>query len=163
MADVPDLRPLRETDVADVLMLNERNVVKLAPMDEERLHRHRETADRFDVLDVEGAFAGFVITFAPGVDYDSDNYRWFTDRHGSSGFYYLDRIVLHEGFRRRGLGGFVYDEIETVAAPYGRLSLEVNLVPRNEPSLAFHGERGFREVGRLGDDEHLVSMLEKKL
>ncbi len=163
MSDVPDLRPLRDTDVADVLMLNERNVVKLAPMDEAKLHQYRESADRLDVLDVDGAFAGFVITFAPGAAYESENYRWFTARHGSSGFYYLDRIVLHEGFRRRGLGGFVYDEIEKVATPYGRLSLEVNLVPRNEPSLAFHGERGYREVGRLGDAEHLVSLMEKRL
>ena len=46
MADVPDLRPLRDTDVADVLMLNERNVVKLAPMDEAKLHVYREEADR---------------------------------------------------------------------------------------------------------------------
>ena len=97
MSDVPDLRPLRDTDVADVLMLNERNVVKLAPMDEAKLHQYRESADRFDVLDVDGAFAGFVITFAPGAAYESENYRWFTARHGSSGFYYLDRIVLHEG------------------------------------------------------------------
>ena len=40
--------------------------------------------------------------------------------------------MLHEDFRRRGLGGFVYDEVERVAAPYGRLALEVNLVPRND-------------------------------
>ncbi len=158
---MPDLRPLRDTDVADVLTLNDRNVVKLAPMDEARLHELRETADRFDVLDVDGAFAGFVITFAPGTAYDSDNYRWFAARHER--FYYLDRIVLHEGFRRRGLGGQVYDEIERIAAPYTRLALEVNLVPRNDASLAFHAARGYREVGRLGDDEHLVSLMEKPL
>ncbi len=158
---MPDLRPLRDTDVADVLTLNDRNVVKLAPMDEARLHELRETADRFDVLDVDGAFAGFVITFAPGTAYDSDNYRWFAARHER--FYYLDRIVLHEGLRRRGLGGQVYDELERVAAPYTRLALEVNLVPRNDASLAFHAARGYREVGRLGDDEHLVSLMEKPL
>ena len=158
---MPDLRPLRDTDVADVLTLNDRNVVKLAPMDEARLHELRETADRFDVLDVDCAFAGFVITFAPGTAYDSDNYRWFAARHER--FYYLDRIVLHEGFRRRGLGGQVYDELERVAAPYTRLALEVNLVPRNDASLAFHAARGYREVGRLGDDEHLVSLMEKPL
>ncbi|WP_367303692.1 GNAT family N-acetyltransferase [Nocardioides panacis] len=134
---------------------------KLAPMDEARLHEVRESADRFDVLDVDGAFAGFVITFAPGAAYDSVNYRWFAARHER--FYYLDRIVLHEGFRRRGLGGQVYDEIERIAAPYTRLALEVNLVPRNDASLAFHAARGYREVGRLGDDEHLVAMLEKPL
>lgn len=158
---MPDLRPLRDTDVADVLTLNDRNVVKLAPLDEARLHELRGLADRFDVLDVDGAFAGFVVTFAPGVAYDSENYRWFSDRHRR--FYYLDRIVLHEDFRRRGLGSFVYDEMERVAATYTRLSLEVNLVPRNDASLAFHDARGFKEVGRLGDDEHLVALMEKSL
>jgi len=113
------------------------------------------------VLDVDGAFAGFVITFAPGAAYDSENYRWFSGRHAD--FYYLDRIVLHEHFRRRGLGGFVYDEIESIAAPYQRLDLEVNLVPRNAASLAFHARRGYVEVGRLGQDDHVVSLMEKSL
>jgi predicted GNAT superfamily acetyltransferase len=161
VCDVPDLRPLRDTDVADVLTLNRRNVVKLAPMDEARLQELRGLADRFDVLDVDGAFAGFVVTFGPGTAHDSENYRWFSERHRR--FYYLDRIVLHEDFRRRGLGGFVYDEIERVATPYKRLSLEVNLVPRNEASLAFHAGRGYTEVGVLGDEEHLVSLMEKPL
>ncbi len=156
-----DLRPLRDTDVADVLSLNDANVSKLAAMDEARLHELRGMADRFDVLDVDGGFGGFVVTFAHGTAYDSENYRWFSDRHRR--FYYLDRIVLHEAFRRRGLGTFVYDEIERVAAPYGRLALEVNLVPPNEASLAFHERRGYAEVGRLGDERHLVSMLEKPL
>ena len=158
---MPDLRPLRDTDVADVLTLNDANVVKLAPMDEARLNELRRLADRFDVLDVDGAFAGFVITFAPGAAYDSENYRWFSARHAD--FYYLDRIVLHEHFRRRGLGGFVYDEIESIAAPYQRLDLEVNLVPRNDASLAFHARRGYVEVGRLGQDDHVVSLMEKSL
>jgi uncharacterized protein len=161
---VPDLRPLRDTDVSDVLALNERNVVKLAQLDEDRLQRLHEWADRFDVIDVDGRFAGFVITFAPGTPYDSANYRWFTERHrADGGFYYLDRIVLHEDFRRRGYGGRVYDELESVAAPYGRLALEVNLLPRNDASLAFHERRGYKEVGRLGDEEHLVSLMEKPL
>lgn len=158
---MPDLRPLRDTDVADVLRLNEDNVTKLAPMDEARLHELRDIADRFDVLDVDGGFGGFVVTFAAGAPYDSENYRWFAGRHRR--FYYLDRIVLQEPFRRRGLGTFVYDEIERVASPYGRLALEVNLVPRNEASLGFHERRGYVEVGRLGDEEHLVSLMEKAL
>ncbi len=158
---MPDLRPLRDTDVADVLALNERDVVKLAPMDEARLLEIRSMADRFDVLDVEGSFAGFVVTFGPGSSYDSEKYGWFSRRHDD--FYYLDRIALHADFRRRGLGGFVYDELERVAAPYGRMCLEVNLEPANPASLAFHAARGYQEVGRTGDDTHSVSMMEKAL
>jgi predicted GNAT superfamily acetyltransferase len=156
------LRPVAETDVPPVLGLNERNVEMLAPMDEARLRELRGLADRFDVVDLDGAFAGFVITFGPGTAYDSTNYRWFSERYGSD-FYYLDRIVLHEEFRRHGLGSFVYDEMEAVAKPYGRLALEVSLKPRNEVSLAFHRGRGYAELGRLRDDSHEVLLMEKKL
>jgi uncharacterized protein len=158
---VPTLRPLTPSDVDDVLALNERNVVKLAPLDAARLGEIRDWADRVDVLDVDGSFAGFVVTFGPGTAYDSENYRWFTERFDD--FYYLDRIVLHEDFRRQGLGGFVYDDVEETARKHGRLALEVNLVPRNDASLAFHQRRGYVEVGRLGDDDHLVTLLTKEL
>jgi predicted GNAT superfamily acetyltransferase len=157
---VPLLRPLADHDVADVLALNQRNVEALAPMDEDRMRLLEKWSDRFDVLEHDGRFAGFVITFAPGSPYDSENYRWFAERH-TSGFYYLDRIVLHEDFRRRGLGGFVYDEMETVAKQNGRLVLEVNIEPPNDPSLAFHAGRGFTEVGRYDAGHKVVAMMEK--
>ena len=152
---------MTDADLAEVLALNERNVEVLAPMDEPRLHELRGLADRFDVVDVGDRFAGFVVTFPAGSSYDSPNYAWFAERYDSFG--YLDRIVLHEDHRRRGLGGFVYDAVEADAAPSGRLLLEVNLDPPNEPSLAFHRARGYREVGRLSDARHTVSLLEKPL
>jgi len=155
------LRPLHHDDVPDVLALNERNVELLAPLDEARLLDLQRLADRCDVVELEGRFAGFVITFGPGTSYDSENYRWFAAQ--GRDFYYLDRIVLHEDLRRRGLGAFVYDEVESAAARHGRLCLEVNVVPPNEPSLAFHRGRGYVEVGRLGDDRHRVALLEKTL
>ncbi|HET7387467.1 MAG TPA: GNAT family N-acetyltransferase [Nocardioidaceae bacterium] len=155
------LRPVEDTDIDDVLALNERNVTMLAPMDETKLRLLRGIADRFDVIEVDGAFAGLVVTFAPGAPYDSPYYRWFSGRYDD--FCYLDRIVLHEDLRRRGLGSAAYDEIESSAKQHGRMLLEVNLTPRNEPSLAFHAGRGYAEVGRLGDDVHLVSLQEKPL
>lgn len=158
---MPTLRPIHPDDLEDVLALNARNVTALSPMDADRATGLRALADRFDVLEVDGEFAGFVITVPPGADYDSENYRWFAERYDEFG--YLDRVVLHEGFRRRGLGGFVYAHVERDARAYGRLALEVNLIPRNDASLAFHAARGYAEVGRLGDAEHLASMLIKAL
>ncbi len=156
------LRPVAGPDLERVLSLNEAEVEMLAPMDEARFHRLRELADRFDVVEADGEFAGFVITFGPGSAYDSENYRWFQARHGER-FYYLDRFVLTAAHRRRGLGRRVYDDLEAVAATYGRMALEVNLVPRNDVSLAFHAARGYAEVGRLGGADHLVSLMEKMM
>jgi predicted GNAT superfamily acetyltransferase len=156
------LRALTESDVPKVLALNEAHVEMLAPMDELRLRHLHDLAHQFAAIDVDGAFAGFVVTFGPGTDYDSENYRWFTARYGD-GFLYLDRVVVDPSMRRRGVAGAVYDVVEGVASAYGLLALEVNLVPRNDPSLAFHAARGFVEVGRLGDDTHLVSLQTKPL
>ena len=148
----PVLRSISPQDVAAVLELNALNVWALSPMDEDRLIRLLGWADRGDVLDVAGEVAGFVLTFAPGTDYDSANYRAFGELYGGD-FYYLDRIVIGDRFRRRGLASVVYDELESVAAPYRRLTLEVNTVPPNEVSMAFHLNRGYVEVARLGDGE----------
>jgi uncharacterized protein len=159
---VPLLRPVNDRDVADVLALNERNVMALAPMDEPRLHELRGLADHFDVIDVDGAFGGFVVTFAPGTSYDSENYRWFSERYPS--FYYLDRVVVDGSARRTGIGTQVYDDIESRArelAPV--MCLEVNLDPPNEPSLAFHRQRGYVEVGQDDSSGHLVGLMVKEL
>ncbi len=161
MPQPPRLRPVAGDDVDAVLALNERNVTALAPMDAARLEQLRGWADRFDVLEVEGSFAGFVVTFGPGSPYDSGFYSWFEERYDD--FYYLDRIVLHEDFRRRGLGSLVYDEIEQRAGAHGRLTLEVNIRPCNEGSLAFHGGRGFCEVGVVETGTKAVAMMEKVL
>ena len=155
------LRPVRDSDLPDVLALNAANVEMLAPMDADRFATLRSWSDRFSVIESGGSFAGFVVTFAPGSDYDSENYRWFSERYDD--FYYLDRVVLLPEVRRLGLGTRAYTELERLAAAHGRMALEVNLVPRNDVSLGFHAHRGYVEVGRLGDDDHLVSLMVKEL
>lgn len=154
------LRPMTDDDVPAVLRLNADHVELLAPMDAERLARLRKWATRSDVIQCDDETAGFVLVFGPGTDYDSENYRWFTERFGDR-FDYLDRIVIDDRFRRRGLASAVYDEVEASAAPRERLVLEVNIDPPNEPSLAFHRGRGFVEVGQLGPVGHRVSLMAK--
>ena len=154
------LRPITPADRADVLALNERNVELLAPMDEDRLVALCDVADTAAVLDVDGGFAGFVLTFASGSAYDGSNFAWFSERF--TDFHYLDRVVIHEDFRRRGLGTSAYDELEsTCGQPL--FTLEVNLDPPNEASLAFHRARGFVEVGQRDSSGHLVSLMTKSL
>jgi predicted GNAT superfamily acetyltransferase len=154
------LRPIVPGDHPEVLALNERNVELLAPMDEDRLVELVGLADSASVIDVDGAFGGFVMTFRSGTAYDGENYAWFTQRYPD--FAYLDRVVVHEDFRRRGLGSQVYDELESSCAK-PVFALEVNLDPPNDASLAFHRARGFVEVGQRDSNGHLVSLMVKQL
>ena len=156
------LRGFEERDVADVLALNEAEVHNLAPMDEAKLRQLQDVAELFLVAELDGAFAGFVITMAPGVDYESVNYRWFTERYGDA-FAYLDRVVLTAPTRRRGVGTAIYDVAEQTARPRGRLALEVRTDPPNDVSLAFHGSRGFVPVGVLGEPGHVDTLMVKEL
>jgi predicted GNAT superfamily acetyltransferase len=153
---------MADGDLERVLQLNADHVELLSELDRERLVRLRAWASRADVVVCDGEVAGFVLVFSPGTPYDSPNYRWFTDAYGPD-FDYLDRIVIDDRFRRRGLAGAVYDEVEATAAPRGRLTLEVNLDPPNEPSLAFHRRRGYQEVAQLGTSGHIVSLMAKEL
>lgn len=154
------LRPISTADHAEVLSLNERHVELLSPLDQARLLELQSAAHRASVLECDGRFAGFVITFAAGSAYDGENFAWFGERYED--FCYLDRVVVHEDFLRRGLASAAYDELESGC---GRpvFTLEVNVDPPNEPSLAFHRARGYVEVGRRMSDGHLVAMLAKHL
>ncbi len=154
------LRPITEADHPDVLALNERNVELLAPLDDARLAELRTAADTAHVIDVDGQFAGFVITFTAGAAYDGENFGWFTARFDD--FCYLDRVVIHEGFRRRGLASKVYDLLEP-GCRRPVFTLEVNLDPPNHGSLAFHRARGYTEVGQRVSGGHLVTLLAKPL
>lgn len=156
-----DLVPLVAADRPDVIALNERNEHLTAPMDDARLD-HLAGLGTVEVIRHDGAFAGFVVTMAGGAAYDSGNFRWFAERYDAFG--YLDRIVVHEGFRRRGLARQVYDAIEArTAASAPLLALDVNSDPPNRESLAFHAARGYERVGERDFRDHRVALLVKRL
>jgi predicted GNAT superfamily acetyltransferase len=157
------LRPMTDSDVSTVLALNAADVTALSPLDDERLTLLRKQSAHALIAEAGAEVVGFVLTFAPGSGYDSDNFAWFGQRYGS-GFLYLDRIVIGSGHRRLGFAGRVYDALENEARAYGRLVCEVNSRPPNAASLAFHAVRGYAEVGHLahGDDKVTV-MLCKEL
>ena len=139
------LRPITPADHAAVLALNGAHVELLSPLDKHRLWWLLDLAAHADLIVADEATAGFVLAFAPGTAYDSENYRWFSERFDD--FLYLDRIAIDPAFRRRGLASAVYDELEAAAAASGRMVLEVN--HDNDGSLAFHRARGYVELDRL--------------
>ncbi len=116
--------------------------------------------------DETGEIGGFCLVLEPGAAYHSGNYRWFSERYVD--FIYLDRVAIRPAYQRRGLGRALYSEVERLAAERrpsaDQFTLEVNLRPRNERSLAFHAELGFGEVGRRETEYGaLVSLMAKPL
>jgi predicted GNAT superfamily acetyltransferase len=152
---------------AEVLELNARDVDKLSPLDDDRLRWIlARCAAPFVVEDDEGVL-GFCLALERGTDYDGRYYASFTERYAS--FLYLDRIAVSERARRRGVGSRLYAACEVQARPLGRMLCEVNVVPMNAASMAFHTARGYVEVDRVAvgpdddPDSKVVAMLAKEL
>ena len=103
---------------------------------------------RLTLVADDGEVAGFVIALAPGLDYASENYAFFTAR--SRDFLYVDRIVLAPRLQGQGIGPRLYAAVEEAARADGatEITCEVNVRPPNPGSLAFHARLGFTEVGR---------------
>jgi uncharacterized protein len=132
-----------------VAALNDAEVPRVSPLGEDGLAALVPRCELAVVAeDATGALAGFVLALAPGSDYDSVNYRFFGER--GTDFLYVDRIVVAPTHRRRGVAHLLYDAVESHARDTGRaeVTCEVNVRPPNPGSAAFHGARGFVEVGR---------------
>jgi predicted GNAT superfamily acetyltransferase len=157
-----ELREIRPADLPRLLALNLASVRHLSELDRQRLEFILSLAHRSLAVANAGEVVAFALAIAPGTGYDSRNYRWFGARFER--FLYLDRVVVAEPLRRRGIAGMLYDAMEAAAGPFQRMVCDVNALPPNEPSLAFHAARGYREVGRLAHGpEKVVAMLSKEL
>jgi uncharacterized protein len=156
------LRELTRADWPALLALNLDSVRELSELDEQRLQWILSLAHRGLVVESEGEVAAFALAIASGTEYDSENYRWFAARFER--FLYLDRVAVAASQRRRGIGAQLYDAMEVAAASFERMVCEVNVLPPNHASLAFHAARGYVEVGRLAHGPaKLVALLSKEL
>lgn len=108
--------------------------------------------------------AGFLVAMTPDVPYGSGNFKWFCER--GDDFVYIDRVAVSPWFRKRGIASRLYADVEKYARRRGagRLTCEVNVRPRNETSLAFHGRMGFSGLDERETEYGLrVLMMEKTL
>ena len=157
---VVNIRETTADDLHAALALNNSSIPALNEIDDAEIERLVGMAALALTAEVDGAFAGFCITFPPGVDYASLNYGWFSRNYDD--FVYLDRIAVDPAYRRLGIGKAFYDQlIERFTGTYPQLLCEVNVRPRNEASLLFHHSIGFREVGQQDTDggKKAVSLL----
>lgn len=91
---------------------------------------------------------GLLVAFDQDADYQGESFRWFRERYER--FVYVDRVVVDAAHRGKGIARALYEELfaRARAAGHQRILCEVNLVPPNPISDAFHAALGFEEVGR---------------
>lgn len=158
------IRDVREHELESVVTLNNQAGPTILPMDAAGMRWFGDHARYFRVAEVDGQLAGFLIGFTHGADYDSANYRWFSERYPQ--FAYIDRIVVARPFRGLGLGRLFYADVTSFAETrVPMLTCEVFLEPRDDVSLLFHGTYGFQEVGQqlMTTVNRRVSLLAKNL
>jgi len=156
------LRELTRADWPALLALNLASVRELSELDQARMQAILSFSHRSLVVEIDGTVVAFALVIAPGTGYDSRNYRWFGDRFER--FLYLDRVVVADGQRRRGIATRLYDAMEDTAASFERMVCDVNVRPPNDASLAFHAARRYVEVGRLAHgSEKVVALMSKEL
>ncbi|CAN5121003.1 GNAT family N-acetyltransferase [soil metagenome] len=94
-----------------------------------------------------GPADALLLAFDQDAPYDGVNFQWFRARRDR--FVYVDRIVVAEAARGRGLARALYLNLFEQARSTGhhRVVCEVNADPPNPASDAFHARLGFEPVG----------------
>ncbi len=129
---------------AALLALNQADADRLSPLTAERL---TALIGRAFMACRIGEADALLIAFDQDADYDSPNFLWFRAR--CRRFVYIDRVVVDPACRGRGLARHLYAALFARAAEAGhdRVVCEVNQVPPNPGSDAFHAALGFAPVG----------------
>jgi uncharacterized protein len=97
--------------------------------------------------------AAFLLAFAHDDAFDGGHFLWFRDRFET--FLYIDRVIVADSHRRRGLGRLLYADLFRRASENGHstIACEVNAQPPNPTSDAFHAALGFVQVGTATFDD----------
>ncbi len=139
------MTPIAPDRLDGVLALNNAHAAELSLLDHGRLTGLvRQALWAAQVGDVDG----FVLLLDETAAYDSPNHRWFRERFER--FAYVDRVVVAAHARGRGLARRLYAGAFAAAGAAGQrmVAAEVNRIPPNPASDAFHAALGFRKVGQ---------------
>ena len=150
--------PYLTSDLEEIWNINQENIPEVG--DVPNVDRLKKLIDWSSHLIVvrDNDISGFIILMREGQNYDSLNYKFFNSQ--SFPFLYVDRIAIKDGHRRKGLGRMIYEKTIDIAKELNvPTCCEVNTIPRNDPSLAFHDSFGFKEVGTKDYEDHSVVYL----
>ena len=158
------LLDVTESDLADVLALNEASLPHVSSMDIEEARWFAANAYYFRIAQFDGQFAGFLIGLRPGIDYSSENYRWFCENYRDFG--YIDRVAVAASARRQGVASKLYDDFaNALRGEVDVITCEVNIRPANETSMRYHELQGFQQVASQETEggKKEVAMMERVL
>lgn len=162
MAGVLTVEDLAGADGEALLALNNAHARELSWLEPDTLAKL--VAEAFLARRV-GVADALLLAFDQAADYDSVNYLWFRDRFDR--FVYVDRVVVADAARGRGLARRLYDELFAAArvAGHARIVCEVNSDPPNPASDAFHAALGFVPIGtaQIHGGAKTVTYLERRL
>lgn len=103
----------------------------------------------------------FVVCFKQGSEYQSKNYEFFCKTEEN--FIYIDRIAIKKNFRRKKIAKNLYIRIQKIASEkQSSLCCEVNTIPKNQPSIDFHYDFGFKKIGKKEFDKNSVAYFKKE-
>lgn len=144
-SEPPMPRDLSRDGEAALLALNNAHAVQLSLLDAPGL---RALLDGAFYARCIGSLDAALIAFDErNLTYRSPNYLWFRARYPR--FVYVDRVVVAEAARGRGLARRLYADLidHATASGHDVVVCEVNSIPANPGSDAFHAALGFRQVG----------------
>ena len=141
------IRDVQESDYNDIVDLNASEVQYTNVMDIDRVNYLDSLSTYHKVAVFNGRVVAFLLAMKDHCPYQNDNFNWFSSQYEE--FLYIDRIVVGRSFQGHKIGSLLYEDVFNYAREekITVITCEINIVPPNESSLAFHAKHGFREVG----------------
>ena len=149
--------PLADLDQNSLLALNNNHASELSWLTPERL---TEILGQACFARGVAPMRAALIAFDQDSAYSGTHFAWFRARYPR--FVYVDRIVVAPEARGQGFARALYEEL-FAAAGDRPVAAEVNSVPPNPASDAFHAAMGFVPVGEAAQGGKTVRYLVREL
>ncbi len=128
--------------------LNNQCVPMVDPHDEKSMSINLSYCCSTLIASKDGAPLGAVMLMREGTQYHSRSYAWHSIQNVQH--LYVDRIIVSDKARGLGIGRLLYQEaMKTAKIAKIPLTAEVNTIPDNPQSHAFHLALGFNAVGEI--------------